>query len=627
MRRRWRFSAGKLIARTNRMRGVSAIAAGLLLLLAAGSAGAAASEGMSLFGDLKYRPGFTHFDYANPQAPKGGTMRYSAIGTYDTLNPFVINGVPAAGISMIFDTLTASSEDEPASEYGLVAKSIELAPDKLSVLYTLRKEARFHDGTPMTPEDVIWTFETLRAKGQPMYREYYGDVTKVETEGDRGVRFYFKSAKNRELPQILGQMPVLSKKYWSVHDFEKTTLNPPLGSGPYKIQSIDPGRSITYRRVADYWGADLPVNKGRFNFDTIRYDYYRDATIALEAFKAGQYDARLENSSKDWATGYDSPAVRAGLIKKEQIPNQLPSGMQGFGFNLRRPIFQDPRVREALAYAFDFEWSNKNLFYGAYQRTRSYFDNSELAATGVPQGEELAILEKFRGQIPDAVFTAEYDPPKYDGSGNIRDGLRAALELLKEAGWTFKGEQLVNDQTGQPFEFEILLDNPQFERIVLPFVQNLKRMGITARVRTVDTAQYEKRMETFDYDMTVVLFGESLSPGNEQREYWGSRAADEQGSRNLLGVKNKVIDALIEELVQAPDRASLVAHTRALDRLLQYGYYLIPNFHLAAFRVAYWDKLRRPAVSPKYALGFDTWWLDPNAEKAIEAKKGEAVKP
>ena len=604
---------------------VSAIAAGLVLLLVTGSA-RAASEGMSLFGDLKYGPGFTHFDYADPQAPKGGTMRYSAIGTFDTLNPFVINGVPAAGIGMIFDTLSASSEDEPASEYGLVAKSIDLAADKLSVLYTLRKAARFHDGTPMTPDDVIWTFATLRAKGLPMYREYYGDVTKVEKEGDRGVRFYFKSAKNRELPQIIGQMPVLSKAYWSKRDFEKTTLDPPLGSGPYTIQTVDPGRSITYRRVADYWGADLPVNKGRYNFDTIRYDYYRDATIALEAFKAGQYDARVENSAKDWATGYDGPALRAGLIKKEQIPNQLPSGMQGFGFNLRRPIFQDPRVREALAYAFDFEWSNKNLFYGAYQRTRSYFDNSELAATGVPQGKELEILDKFRGQIPDAVFTTEYDPPKYDGSGDIRAGLEKALKLLMAAGWTFKGQTLVNAKTGQPFEFEILLDNPQFERIVLPMVQNLKRMGITARVRTVDPAQYEKRMETFDYDMTVVLFPESLSPGNEQREYWGSQAADEQGSRNLLGIKSKVVDALIEQLIQAPDRASLVAHTRALDRVLQYGYYVIPNFHLAAFRVAYWDKFRRPAVSPKYALGFDTWWVDPTAEKSVEAKKGEVLK-
>jgi len=600
---------------------------GLILtigLIAAASA--ATTPGMSLFGDLKYGPDFKHFDYVNPDAPKGGTMRRSAIGTFDTLNPLVVKGIPAAGVGAIFDTLAVASEDEPASEYGLVAEKIDLASDKLSVLYTIRKEARFHDGTPMTPEDVIWTFETLRAKGHPSYRSYYGDVTRVEKAGERGVRFVFKSAENRELPQILGQMPVLSKAYWSGRDFEKTTLDPPLGSGPYKIESIDPGRSITYSRVADYWADDLPVMKGRNNADVIRYDYYRDATIALEAFKAGQYDIRLENSSKDWATGYDSPALRAGLIKKEEIPNQLPSGMQGFAYNLRRPIFEDPRVREALAYAFDFEWSNKNLFYGAYKRTRSYFDNSELAATDVPQGEELTILEKFRGQIPERVFTAEYDPPKYDGSGNIRDGLRAALKLLKEAGWTFKGEKLVNDETGQPFEFEILLDNPQFERIVLPFTKNLERMGITGRVRTVDNAQYQKRMETFDYDMAVVAFGESLSPGNEQREFWGSQAAGEQGSRNLMGVKNKVVDELIEDLIRAPDRASLVAHTRALDRVLQYGYYLIPHYHIAAFRVAHWDKFERPPVSPKYAVGIETWWIDPGAEQSVEAKKGEVTK-
>ncbi|TMJ65383.1 MAG: ABC transporter substrate-binding protein, partial [Alphaproteobacteria bacterium] len=521
------------------MRRASAILVALFLSLGpAAAAVAATTPGMSLFGDLKYGPDFQHFDYVNPDAPKGGTMRLFSIGTFDTLNPFVVKGVPAAGIGQIFDTLAVASEDEPGSEYGLVAEKIELAPDKLSVLYTLRREARFHDGTPMTPEDVVWTFEILRAKGSPSYRSYYGDVTKLEKEGERGVRFSFKSAENRELPQILGQMPVLSKAYWAGRDFEKTTLDPPLGSGPYKIEAVDPGRSITYRRVADYWAADLPVNKGRFNVDTIRYDYYRDATIALEAFKAGQFDIKLENSSKDWATGYDSPALRAGLIKKEEIPNGLPSPMQGFAYNLRRPLFQDPRVREALAYAFDFEWSNKNLFYGAYKRTRSYFDNSELAATGEPQGEELKILEKFRGQIPDQVFTTEYDPPKYDGSGNIRDGVRAALKLLKEAGWTFKGEKLVNDETGQPFEFEILLDNPQFERIVLPFAKNLERMGVTARVRTVDNAQYQKRMETFDYDMAVTAFGESLSPGNEQREYWGSQSADEQGSRNLIGIKS-----------------------------------------------------------------------------------------
>jgi microcin C transport system substrate-binding protein len=608
------------------MRRVPAIIVVALLLGFTGAARGAATPGMSLFGDLKYGPDFQHFDYVNPDAPKGGTMRMSAIGTFDTLNPFVVKGVPAAGIGEIFDTLTVRSEDEAESSYGLVAETIELAPDKLSVLYTLRKEARFHDGTPMTPEDVVWTFEMLRAKGLPMYRSYYGDVTNVEKEGERGVRFSFKSAENRELPQILGEMPVLSKAYWSGRDFEKTTLDPPLGSGPYKIESLDPGRSITYRRVADYWAAGLAVNKGRSNVDMIRYDYYRDGTIALEAFKAGQYDVRRENSSKSWATGYDSPALRAGLIKKEQIPNQLPSGMQGLGYNLRRPLFQDPRVRQALAYAFDFEWSNKNLFYGLYQRTRSYFDNSELAATGVPQDEELKILERFRGKIPDEVFTKEYDPPKYDGSGDIRDGLRAALKLLKEAGWTFKGEKLVNDETGQPFDFEILLDDPAYERIALPFAKNLERMGITARVRTVDVAQYEKRMETFDFDMAVALFPQSLSPGNEQREFFGSQSADEPGSRNVLGIKSPVIDELIEELINAPDRAGLVAHTRALDRVLQYDYYVVPQFHLGAFWVAYWDKFRRPEIAPKYGLGFDTWWVDPNAEQSVEAKKGEVVK-
>ena len=609
------------------MRRLSGAFFGLLLSLAAITAAAAAgSHGLSLFGDLKYPPDFKNFEYVDPAAPKGGTMKFSAIGTYDTLNPFVVKGVPAAGIGQVFDTLTAASEDEPGAEYGLIAESIDLAPDKLSVLYTLRKEARFHDGTPITPDDVVWTFNTLRETGHPMYRSYYGDVTEVAPEGERGIRFRFKSAENRELPQIIGEMPVLSKAYWSARDFAKTTLDVPLGSGPYKIDSLDPGRSITYRRVADYWGADLPVNKGRHNVDVIRYDYYRDGTIALEAFKAGQYDIRRENSSKAWATGYDSPALREGLIKKEVIPNQLPSGMQGFGYNLRRPIFEDARVRAALAYAFDFEWSNKNLFYDAYARTRSYFDNSELAATGTPQGEELKILEKYRGKIPDEVFAKEYDPPKYDGSGNIRAGLRAAIQLLKEAGWSFKNEKLVSDKTGEPFQFEILLDDPQMERIVLPFTQNLERMGVTARVRTVDVAQYEKRMETFDFDMAVVVFGQSLSPGNEQREYWGSRAADEEGSRNLLGVKSPVVDELIEELIRSPDRASLIAHTRALDRVLQYGYYVIPNFHLSAFWVAYWDKYRRPTISPKYGIGLDAWWVDPKAEQTIEAKKGEAAK-
>ncbi len=606
---------------------VSGAAFGFVLSLAAiAGAEAAGSHGLSLFGELKYGPDFKHFAYVNPNAPKGGTMRFAAIGTYDNLNPYIIKGVAAAGIGQIFDTLMLSSEDEPGSEYGLVAESVELAPDKLSVLYTLRQSARFHDGSPMTPQDVVWTFNTLRDKGQPMYRSYYGDVTEIAREGERGVRFRFKSADNRELPQILGQMPVLSKKYWEERDFTKTTLDPPLGSGPYRIESFDPGRSITYRRVTDYWGAEVPVKKGRNNVDLIRYDYYRDTTIALEALKAGQYDIRLENSSKAWATSYDSPALRQGLLKKEEIQNELPRGMQGFGYNLRRPLFQDARVREALAYAFDFDWSNKNLFYGLYARTRSYFDNSELAATGVPKGDELQILEAFRGKIPDQIFTKEYNPPKYDGSGNIRDGLREAIKLLTEAGWSFKNEKLVNDKTGQPFEFEILLQQPEFERIVLPLVRNLERMGIVARVRTVDTSQYQKRMDTFDFDMAVVSFGQSLSPGNEQRDYWGSQAAGEEGSRNLLGIKHPVIDELVEALIKAPDRAGLIARTRALDRVLQWGFYVIPNFHTSVFRVAYWDKFRRPEIAPKYGIGLDAWWVDPKAEQTIDAKKGEGKK-
>jgi len=608
-------------------RGRLGLALGLAFFIgAAVPAAAAPSHGLSLFGELKYGPDFKHFEYANPNAPKGGSMRLSAIGTYDNLNPYIIRGVAAAGMGQTFDTLMLASEDEPGSEYGLVAESVELAPDRMSVLYTLRPQARFHDGSPIAPDDVVWTFNTLREKGQPGYRSYYGDVSKVETEGERGVRFHFKSADNRELPQILGQMPVLSKKYWADRDFTRTTLEAPLGSGPYKVEAVDPGRSITYRRVADYWAADLPVRKGRNNVDEIRYDYYRDATIALEALKAGQYDLRLENSSKAWATAYDSPALRQGLLKKEEIANELPRGMQGFGYNLRRPLFQDPRVRQALAYGFDFEWSNKNLFYDAYQRTRSYFDNSELAAAGLPKGDELDILEEFRGKIPDEVFTKEYDPPKYDGSGNIRGGLREALRLLKEAGWSVKNEKLVNDKTGQPFEFEILLVQPEFERIVLPFVRNLERMGITARVRTVDASQYQKRMDTFDYDMAVVSFGQSLSPGNEQRDYWGSRAAVEEGSRNILGIKNPGIDALVEEVIKAPDREGLIARTRALDRVLQWGHYVIPHYHTSVFRIAYWDKFRRPEVTPKYSFSFglDTWWVDPKAEQTIETKKGEA---
>lgn len=611
-----------------------AAAAALTTLLALAPAAVAAdaadsvtkSHALSLFGDIKYGPDFTHFDYVNPDAPKSGTVRYSAIGTFDSLNPYILKGNAAAGLTQLFDTLMSPSGDEPASEYGLVAESVETPPDRSWVRYNLRPEARFSDGTPITPEDVVWTFDTLKTKGHPRLRLYYADVLKAEKVGERSVKFSFRGGDNRELPQIVGEMPVLSKKYWEGRDFEKTTLDVPVGSGPYKIEAFDAGRSITYKRNADYWGKDLPVNRGRYNFDVIRYDYYRDQTVSLEAFKAGQYDIRIENVAKNWATGYDSPALRDGLFKKDDIPNKVPTGMQGFGFNTRpgHP-FQDPRVRQALGYLFDFEWTNKNLFYGAYKRTESYFSNSELASSGLPSDDELKLLDKYKGEIPDAVFTTAYQAPKTDGSGNIRDNLRQALRLLQAAGWTIKNEKLVNDK-GQPFAFEFLLAQPEFERIVLPFVQNLKRIGIDARVRTVDPAQYENRMKQFDFDMTVVLWGESLSPGNEQRDFWSSAAAEETGSQNYVGVRSKAVDDLVGLIISAPDRASLVTRVHALDRVLLQSHYVIPNWHLSYFRVAAWDKFSRPKMSPPYTLALDTWWIDPQRAQTVEAKKVQEPK-
>jgi microcin C transport system substrate-binding protein len=610
--------------------GKTALAAALVAFLAAAPAaaedGVTKTHGLSLFGDLKYGPDFTHFDYVNPQAPKGGTVRFSAIGTFDTLNPYTLKGVPAAGLSRLFDTLMARAEDEPASEYGLVAESADVPHDRSWVQYNLRKEARFTDGTPITPEDVIWTFDTLKAQGHPRFRLYYADVLKAEKVGDRSVKFTFRSGENRELPTIVGEMPVLSKKYWEGRDFAKTTLDKPLGSGPYQIDSFESGRSITYRRVADYWGKDIPVSRGHGNFDLIRYDYYRDGSVALEAFKAGQYDIRLENSAKNWATGYDSPALRDELFKMDSIPNKLPTGMQGFGYNTRRPFFQDRRLREALDYLFDFEWANKNLFYGAYERTESYFSNSELASSGLPSADELKILEKYKGEIPDDVFTTAYQAPKTDGTGNIRDNLRKALQLLKEAGWSVKNEKLVNETTGEPLAFEFVLDQPEFERIVLPFIQNLTRIGIAARLRTIDPAQYENRMKTFDYDMTVVLFGESLSPGNEQRDFWGSAAAEENGSQNLVGVRSKAVDELVDLVINAPDRGSLVTRVRALDRVLLHSHYVIPSWHLGSFRIASWDKFSRPKTNPPYGLDLDAWWIDPQRAQVIEAKKAQEPK-
>lgn len=575
---------------------------------------AAPVYGLAMHGDLKYGPNFTHFEYVNPNAPRGGTLKLAAVGTFDTLNPFILKGIAPASYGFLFDTLASQSLDEPFSEYGLIAESVETAPDNSWVEYTLRREARFHDGSPITVADIIWTFDTLKSKGHPFYRTYYASIIKAEQVKERVVRFSFNTVTNRELKLIPGHIPILSKAYWANRDFEKTTLEAPLSSGPYRIEKIDAGRSITYQRVADYWGKDLAVNRGRYNFDKIQIDYYRDNLVALEALKAGEYDLRIENIAKNWANAYDVSIVREGWLKKVEIPNDEPVGMQGFFYNTRRPVFQDRRVREALSYVFDFEWANKNLFYSAYTRTKSFFANSELAASGLPSAEELAILTPLRGKIPEEVFTQEYQPPVTDGSGQIRDNLRRAMELLKQAGWSIKNQKMVNDATGQPLEFEILLSSADFERVVLPFMRNLERLGIMARVRTIDPTQYQNRMDSFDFDLAVEHFAQSLSPGNEQRDLWNSANAAKEGSRNIIGVRDPVIDQLVEQVIAAPDRQSLVARTRALDRVLLWNFYVIPHWYINFYRVAYWDKFSRPQISPRYALGLETWWLDKEKE-------------
>lgn len=580
------------------------------------------AHGVSMYGDLRYPPEFAHFDYVDPAAPRGGRIRFGvAPGTFDSFNPWIIKGNPSAGIDNLYETLLVASADEPFSEYGLLAKTVQTPEDRSWVLFELRPEARWHDGTPITPDDVIWSFETLLAKGQPTFRFYYQSVDRVEKIGSHGVKFHFKPGTNHELPLIVGQLPVFPKHWWATRDFESPSLEPPLGSGPYKVGSFEPGRFIEMLRVPEYWGADLPVNRGKHNFDVQRFEYYRDATVALEAFKGGAYDFRLETSAKDWSTAYEIPEVRDGRIVKESIQHQRPAGMQAFVVNLRRPLFQDRRVREALGLAFDFEWSNQALFYNQYSRTRSFFENSELASRGLPSPEELAILEPFRGRIPEEVFTKEFTLPTTDGSGNNRDNLRRASELLAAAGWKTENGKLVKD--GKPFAFEILLNNPQFERVVLPYAKSLERLGIDARVRTLaDTSQYRVRSDEFDFDMVVGGWGQSESPGNEQRDFWGSEAAGRSGSRNAAGIADPAIDALIDALIAAPDRASLVAHTRALDRVLLWNHFVIPNWYIGSDRVVYWNRFGKPAVVPKNGLQLDAWWIDPQKAAALESRTG-----
>ena len=602
-----------------------AVFAAVLSLAPVSGFSAEKSHGLAMHGDLKYPASFTHFEYTNPAAPKGGTVRLNAVGTFDSFNSFIVKGNGAAGVGFIYDNLMHGTADEAFSQYGQLAESIEVPKDRSWAAFTLRAEAKWHDGKPVSVADVIWTFNTLTTKGTPFYRFYYGNVADVVQTGPRTVRFKFKPGENRELPLILGQLTILPKHYWQNRDFTKTTLEPPLGSGPYKIESFEAGRSITYTRIKDWWGENIPVNRGQYNFDTIRYDYYRDSTVALLAFKGGEYDYRAENSSKAWATAYKTPNVEKGLIRKVEINHNRSAGMQAFVINTRRDLFKDRRVRKALAYGFDFEWSNKNLFYGQYSRTRSYFDNSELAATGVPEGDELKLLEPYRGRIPDEVFSQSYNPPKNDGSGNVRRNLRSGGRLLTEAGWRIKDNKRVHEKTGKPLEFEVLLVSPLFERIVLPFAKNLEKLGVAVRVRTVDPSQYRRRIDTFDFDVIVGGAGQSLSPGNEQRSYWGSTAADIEGGRNTIGIKDPVIDELIEKVIAAPDRKALVASVKALDRVLQWGHWVIPHWHAKYDRVAHWDKFGRPRITPIQGNQFLAWWVDPKKEEALKSNIASAI--
>ena len=579
------------------------------------------AHAIAMHGEPKYPDSFQYVDYANPDAPKGGKIILSSTGSYDSFNPFILKGTAAAGIGNLYETLTTGSSDEAFTEYGLIAKTIEWPDDRSWVAFTIREEAVWHDGKKISPEDVIWTFNTLMEKGHPFYKYYYGDVVEVIQENDNKVRFNFKGNTNLELPLIVGQLPVLPKHYWTNKNFEETSMDIPIGSGPYKIKNFDAGRTITYELDSDYWGKNIPIKKGTENFGVIQYEYYKDRSIEREAFKSGDIDLFSENTSKDWATSYDTPAVQNGLIKKELIEHQNPQGMQGFAFNTRKEIFEDKRVREALSYAFDFEWTNKNLFYNAYKRTNSFFENSELASSGVPSGGELDLLNDYRELLPQKLFQEEYNPPKTDGSGFMRKELQEATKLLQDAGWELQEGKLINKKSGSKFEFELLLVSPAFERIVLPFKDNLAKLGIDVSVRTIDSAQYQNRLDGFDFDMIVSTFSQSLSPGNEQRNFWGSDAAKTNGSRNIIGISNEVIDSLIEKVISAKDREDLIMTTRALDRVLLWNHYVIPQWHISAYRTLYWDIFDKPSVRPKYSLGTNTWWVDADKASTIDQRK------
>ncbi|MFL6826369.1 MAG: extracellular solute-binding protein [Bradyrhizobium sp.] len=583
---------------------------------------------LSLFGDIKYPAGFKRFDYVNPDAPKGGIARMISIGTFDNFNIAVagVKGSIAPAAAMIYETLMARSQDEVATEYGLLAESAAHSDDFGWVIYRLRKEARWHDGKPVTPEDVMFSIEVLK-KYSPMYGSYYRHVVKTEKLGERDIKFTFDSPGNRELPTIVGELIVLPKHYWEgtdsqgrKRDISATTLEPPLGSSAYRIKEFVAGRSVRLERVRDYWGANLPTQVGLNNFDEMRFEFFRDNLVALEAFKADQADWIAENSAKQWATAYDFPAIAEKRVIKEEFPISDSGRMQGFALNLRREQFKDARLRRAFNYAYDFEEMNKQLFYGQYKRINSYFEGTELAASGLPEGQELQILETVRDKVPSEVFTTPYANPVGGNPEAVRANLREGMKLLKEAGYDIRERKLV-DAAGKPVSVEILVQDPSAERIALFYKPSLERIGVTTSIRVVDDAQYQNRIRSFDFDIVMDVWPESLSPGNEQREFWGSQSADQPGSKNVVGIKNPAVDALIDKVIFARDRAGLIAATKALDRVLLWNFYVVPQFTYPFSRYARWDRFSHAEPLPKYGRsGLPAlWWYD--AEKAARIGK------
>ena len=588
---------------------------------------AAAAErrhGLSTFGELKYPADFTNFDYVNPDAPKGG--RLSMIGTaglitFNSLNGFILKGDAAQGLGYLFDALMTPAQDEPDSMYGLVAHSVEMSDDRRTVTFYLRAEAKFADGSPLRAEDVVNSFTLLKEKGHPRIALQLRDVEKVEALDSATVRYHFTGNQTRDLPLIVAGLPIFSKAYYDKNDFSKTSLKTPLGSGPYTVAKMKQGRFIVFGRREDYWAKDLPVNRGRFNFAELRYEYFRDRTAEFEALKAGAYDLREEFTSKTWAKEYDIAQVRSGRLLRLTLPDARPSGAQGFFINVRRKKFSDPRVRRALDYAFDFEWTNKNQFYGLYKRTNSFFENSDMKASGPPGEAELALLAPYRDQLPKEVFLAPYSSPVSNGSGQDRKLLRAGSKLLKEAGWTIKDGMRVN-AAGEKFEIEFLIFSPTFERIIAPFVKNMKILGIDARIRLVDPSQYQSRLKAFDFDIITQRYVLRVTPGVEIRSYWGSGAADTTGSFNLSGIKDPVVDALIEKVIAAKSRTELVTATRAIDRVLRARHYWVPHWYKAAHNLAFWDKFSRPKIKPLYGRGvIETWWYDSAKAAKLESTR------